>query len=277
MVAIASTSSEPAWQAELDSGRCIVDMHCHCLPGVDDGPATMAQALELCRLLVADGITHAIATPHQLGRYDGTNSAGRIREAVASLQGELQRQQIPLVVLPGADVRIDERLPRLLREDQVMTLGDCGKYLMLELPHEIFVDPRMMLDQLRELGYRTIISHPERHYHVQRDFRCVLHWLERHAVLQITAGSLLGEWGPDALRTAWDLLSSGYAAVIASDAHNASSRPPCMRDAMEVISARLGAATAQSLCVQNPVRLLKGEDVLPLGRMVVQARGTLSQ
>src|SRR5687768_4478553 len=84
-----------------------VDMHCHCLAGLDDGPPTGADSLALCRLLVRDGFTDVIATPHQLGRYDGFNWASEVRGGVAHLQKALDRDRIPLRVHPGAEVRID--------------------------------------------------------------------------------------------------------------------------------------------------------------------------
>ena len=87
-----------------------VDIHCHCLPAVDDGPATRAEALALCQSLVDDGITAVIATPHQLGRFCDCNEATEIREAVSLLNEELRSTSISLIVAPGGDVRVDERI-----------------------------------------------------------------------------------------------------------------------------------------------------------------------
>src|SRR4051812_19735949 len=103
----------PAQQTRLSewSVSRSVDVHCHILPELDDGPESLEASLDLCRALVADGITTVFATPHQLGRYDGVNTASVIREALAALQAELQTAAIPLELAPGADVRIDERLP----------------------------------------------------------------------------------------------------------------------------------------------------------------------
>src|SRR5688572_5935816 len=117
------------------------DVHCHCLPGLDDGPATMDDAVALCRALVADGVTTAVATPHQLGRYDLRNGAAEVRKAVAGLRQALAREGVPLTVLPGADVRVDERLPQLLEAGHVLTLADNGRHVLLELPHETYIEP----------------------------------------------------------------------------------------------------------------------------------------
>src|SRR5205823_5312387 len=111
-----------------------VDVHCHILAGVDDGPVGLDETLALCRALVRDGITNVIATPHQLGRFDGRNLPAEIRAAVAELQATLDSRRIPLRVAPGGEVRVDERIPELLRQDRILTLADNGKYLLLELP-----------------------------------------------------------------------------------------------------------------------------------------------
>jgi protein-tyrosine phosphatase len=108
-----------------------MDVHCHCLPGLDDGPVNTPEALALCRDLVADGIRTVVATPHQLGRYEGRNGGPQIRAAVAQLQQALAQEQIPLVVLAGADVRIDERIPELLESGEVLAVGEAGRYLLL--------------------------------------------------------------------------------------------------------------------------------------------------
>src|SRR5690348_10527458 len=78
-----------------------VDIHCHCLPAIDDGPRNLAESIALCRLLVRDGFTDVVATPHQLGRWDGLNWAAEVRGAVADLQATLQRERIPLRLHPG--------------------------------------------------------------------------------------------------------------------------------------------------------------------------------
>ena len=144
-------------------GSRYVDIHCHCVPGIDDGPETMLNGLALCRALVKDGIDTVIATPHQLGRYNGFNDAQKIRDSVRELNERLERNDIALKVFPGGDVRVDERICRLIEEDKVLTLADGGKYILLELPGEVFIDIEPLILGLLSLGIRTIISHPERH------------------------------------------------------------------------------------------------------------------
>lgn len=242
-----------------------VDIHCHCLPCLDDGPGTLAEALGLCRTLVADGITTVIATPHQLGRYDGSVAADDIRRAVAELNAALEAEGIPLSVLPGADVRLDERIPQLLDDDRILTLGDTGKYLLLELPHETFINPKALLQKLADRGITAVLSHPERNVFLARSPGAALTWLQEGGLLQVTAGSLLGQFGPAVAAAAWHWLDTGAAAFVATDAHDATERSPCITRAMEAIARRLGEAVAYRVCILNPLRVFAGKHIKPGG------------
>jgi protein-tyrosine phosphatase len=235
-----------------------VDLHCHCLPCVDDGPDTMVESLALCRALVEDGITTAIATPHQLGRYAGRNGAASVREGVAALNRSLMVEGIPLRVFAGADVRVDERIVRLLDDDHVLTLADRNVYVLLELPHDTFIEPAALIKQLVDLGRRPIVSHPERHRHLTANPHLIEPWLRGGAEMQITAGSLVGDFGGTALRAAWYWLETGAAALVASDAHDVKDRPPRMSKAIELIARRLGEDVARRVCGENPWRVLQG-------------------
>ena len=254
------------------STRC-VDIHCHCLPGLDDGPATMADALALCRALVANGMDTVIATPHQLGRYDGCNSPRAVREAVLALNSVLLTEDVPLAVTAGADVRVDERIPTMLDEDLVLTLADGGLYLLLELPHETFIDPAPLLADLAARGVRAVISHPERHETLARRPDLVLPWLAKGALLHVTAGSLLGDFGPAAEAAAWHWLSGNMVSLIATDAHDTEGRRPQMSGAIEAITRRLGHEAARRVCLENPIRVLTVQDVAPPARLIGQRGG----
>ena len=239
-----------------------VDIHCHCLPSIDDGPATLRESLILCRALVEDGIADVIATPHELGRFSDSNEAAYIREQVALLNEELESNGIPLRIAPGGDVRVDERICRLIETDKVLTLADQGKYILLELPHEIYIDIDPLLLELSAMGIQAILSHPERHPIIARQPNLLLKWLDRSAHLQVTCASLLGDFGPGPQTAAWQFLSMGWVSFVATDAHDTGSRRPRMRAAFERIRSRLGHAIARLVCIENPLRVLQGQDVL---------------
>lgn len=258
---------------DVDSGRSrrFVDIHCHCLPGLDDGPATMAEALALCRALVWDGVDTVIATPHQLGRYDGQNEASEVRQAVSGLNAALAAEGLPLSVLPGADVRLDERIPALLGADRVLTLADGGSHLLVELPHEAFIDLRPLVVSLGSRGVKVVVSHPERHSVLMSSLAAVVPWLEAGALLQVTAASLLGGFGPAAGRAAWHWLRTHPAMIVATDAHDTLGRGPRMSEAFDLVAGRMGHAFARRVCVENPLCVLQGQEVS--ARMVLANEG----
>jgi protein-tyrosine phosphatase len=238
-----------------------IDIHCHCLHAVDDGPPTLSQSLSLCRALVNDGIACVIATPHQLGRFSNCNESAQIREQVHILNDNLSENKISLSVIPGADVRVDERICQLIEDDKILTLADDGKYILLEMPHEVLINIEPLLDGLASMGIQAIISHPERHFALAKQPEMLRRWLDRGTHLQVTSGSLIGEFGSMARIAAWNFLSSGQALFVATDAHNLCRRRPNMKVAFEQISIRLGHAVAYLVCIENPLRILEGRDI----------------
>lgn len=239
-----------------------VDIHCHCLHSIDDGPVTLSDSLNLCKALVNDGVTDVIATPHQLGRYGDFNDAHKIRSIVTELNKELENNRVNLNVLPGADVRVDERICQLIEADKVLTLADKGRYILLELPHEIFINIESLIVDLSSLGIQVIISHPERHPIIARKPEVLFGWLEKSSHLQITAASLLGDFGSMAQKAAWQFMSMGMVCLVATDSHDLKGRRPRMKDAFDSIVAKHGKKIARLVCIENPLRILEGKDVL---------------
>jgi protein-tyrosine phosphatase len=240
-----------------------VDIHCHCLPDIDDGPPTLVDAVNLCRALVRDGITTVVATPHQLGRYEGRNSPVQVRAGVVQLRAALAAEKVPLAVVPGGDVRIDHRLAALLDSDGICSLGDNGRHLLVELPHETYLELRHMIREFTDRGRTVIVSHPERHMILCRNPLLIGPWLDNGGALQVTAGSVLGDFGPIAEAAAWHWLEQGQVQLIATDAHDVKVRPPRMSDAITRIVIRLGEAVAKRICLENPLRVVMGEPLLP--------------
>lgn len=249
-------------ETEPDAG--FIDVHCHCLPGLDDGPPDVPSALALCRALVADGIRTVVATPHQLGRYDGLHDVGTIRRAVKQLHDLLVEAQIPLHVLPGAEVRIDERIDDFVQSDQVLTIADNRRCLCLELPHEVFIDPEMLLAKLAQVGLYGVITHPERHMFLAEHPEYVRRWASYRPCLQITAASFLGGFGRRSERAAGAFLQEPLPVLVATDAHDTTGRAPCMTDAYRLLGRYWGRDWADILCIENPRRLVAGEDLITL-------------
>lgn len=240
-----------------------VDVHCHCLPHLDDGPESVAEAILLCRVLAADNVSTVVATPHQLGRFEDRTRARAIRRAVGALNVALAERGIDLAVLPGAEVRVDERIDALLARGEILTLADAGRHVLLELPWDTLIDIEPLLAQFTSRGVRTILAHPERNGPLLQRPQMLGRWLALGVGLQITAGSLTGDWGRYVERAAWGLVAQGGRTCIATDAHDGLQSPD-MTKAFEAVAARWGRDLALSLCVENPARVIRGEDLAPV-------------
>ena len=220
----------------------------------------MDQAVALCRVLWREGVTAAIATPHQLGRYALDNNAARVREATVALQQKLNERRIGLTLYPGGEVRLDDRVSRLIEEASVNTLADRGTHVLIELPPELVIEPDALLPRMAtSLGpLKVVLAHVERYGCFRNDSAAARRWFDAGAILQVNTGSLLGIFGEAEQTCAWNLLSQGVATIVASDAHNLTNRPPRWGDAMRRITARLGAPFAHRVCFENPAAILHG-------------------
>ena len=243
------------------SRQRFTDIHCHCLPALDDGPDTMAQALSLCRMLAEEGFTTIVATPHQLGRFEDSNEAAMVRESVHGLNETLINGGIPINIVPGGEVRVDERICRLLEADRILTLADGGKYILLELPYQVFIDIEPLLIELASMDIQSVISHAELIAPLSSRPEMVRKWLECSTHLQITAASLVGDFGPEVQKVALSFIESGKATLVATDSHNTNLRKPRMRAAFGLISSRFGEDTANLVCIENPSRIVNGQDI----------------
>jgi protein-tyrosine phosphatase len=238
-----------------------VDIHCHLLPGLDDGAATMAEALEMAEMAVDEGIGTIVATPHQLGSHV-KNAGEAIRAAAAGFQQALDRRGIPLRVLPGADVRIEPDLPAKIGSGEVVTLADRRRHVLLELPHDVYVPLDRLLMELSAASVTGILSHPERNGGILRRPAVLRPLVERGCLLQITAGSLTGAFGSRTQGFAEWMVEQGLVHFVSTDAHGTDTRPPLMRRAFQRVAELAGEAVAVKLCCQHPRKVAAGDTVV---------------
>jgi len=171
-------------------------------------------------------------------------------------------------VLPGADVRIETGMLDRLQDGDVLTLGDHRKHVLLELPHELFLPLEQVVESLERVGMVGILSHPERNEGILRRPEVVAPLVERGCLMQITAGSLCGTFGPECQRLSKWLLAEGLAHFVATDGHGPRSRRPLIRRAFERVVDLTGETVAMELCSRNPAAVAAGKDV-PSGRRAV--------
>ncbi len=233
----------------------LVDLHSHILPGLDDGAASLEAALAMARVAAADGIEVMVATPHIWpGIYD--NAPDGIRQAVADLQGQLEGAGVPLRLVPGAEVMLDERLPERLGAGELLTLADRGEHLLIELPPSALpLCTEQVIFEVEVAGLTPILAHVEKHPEVQERLELVQTLVERGCLVQVDADSLRSPPDRRVGSTVRWLLEHDCAHIIASDAHSLNTRSPRLSDAVDRAGRILGES-AQPMATSVPAHIL---------------------
>jgi protein-tyrosine phosphatase len=238
----------------------LIDLHCHLLPGIDDGPATLAEALAMARLAVEHGIREARVTPHlHVGRWD--NDLARISVAVDAHRAALTANDIPLKLSFAAEVRASYDIVPWIEEGRVPFLGEFEgkKVLLLELPHShVPVGADKLVEWLLARGIRPMIAHPERNKDIVRKADKILPFVRLGCLLQLTADAVAGRFGAESAARAAQLLGEGWVFVLASDAHDTTSRPPRIAPGRQAAARIVGEEEARKLVEDNPGRIVQG-------------------
>jgi protein-tyrosine phosphatase len=236
----------------------MIDLHAHFLPGIDDGARDLDTALEMARMAVADGVEIQACTPHILpGLYH--NTGPQIRLATRILQGHLDRNEIPLTLITGADVHIAPDLVDGLRSGRVLSLADT-RYVLIEPPHH--VAPPRLVDSFFGLllaGYAPILTHPERLSWIEQHYASIERLSDNGVLMQLTAGSLIGAFGRGPRYWAERMLDEGRAHILASDAHGVGRRRPNLGRGYEAAAERVGEEEAGLLTLGRPWIILADE------------------
>ena len=238
----------------------MIDIHCHLLPSIDDGPATLDAALRLARHAVASGIEKSVVTPHIMpGRYD--NSLQQIREAVLRFGTALATHQIALELGYAAEIRIGPEVMGLVQEDQLPALGSVDGYriVLLEFPDShILPGSDKLVAWLLDHKIRPLIAHPERNKDVMRDVDAIAPFVQAGCWLQVTAGSVAGVFGPRCQLRSRELLERGWVTVLASDAHDMPPRMPELEPGRAAAEEIVGAAESWRLVRERPGLITAG-------------------
>lgn len=235
----------------------MVDLHCHILFGLDDGPKLLEDSLAMAEDAIADGITHVVATPHCSSQFlfDFANVQAR-RDALAEkLQGRLK-------LATGCDFHLNHENLLAIRKHPAPFCINQKDYLLVEF-NEFSIPPAMdqTLHELQLAGLRPIITHPERNPILRSHPERLLKWVRLGCFAQITAGSLSGVFGPGAKEDAWSWMTRGLIHFVSSDAHNTARRPLKLKFAYDSIAQQLSEETARALLIENPLAAFNGDSL----------------
>lgn len=216
----------------------MIDIHCHILPGIDDGAKSIEDSIQMAEEAVRQGIRTIIATPHYNSQY--ANEKPAIIAATAELNETLSENQIPLTILPGQETRIYGELLEDYDAGKLLSLADTS-YFFIELPsgHVPRYTERVLFD-VQMNGLVPIIVHPERNQEIMQNPDLLYHFVNNGALTQITAGSLIGQFGKNIKKFTQQLLETNLTHFIASDAHNVTTRPFKMAEAFAFVEKTYG-------------------------------------
>lgn len=226
----------------------MIDIHCHILPGLDDGAQSLEVSASMAEVAIEDGVTHIIATPHANSDYPFDP------ELVRRRRDELQRMfDGRLTLATGCDFHMSfENLEQIRRRPERFTLNQKN-YLLVEFAD--FSIPRSLdqaLHELQKAGLHPIITHPERNPLIRAQPERLFRWLRQGCYVQLTAQSLSGRFGIAAKQVSEEWLDAGAVHFLASDAHNLTSRPLRLKDTYDELAKTRGQELAQALLVSNP-------------------------
>ena len=233
----------------------VIDIHCHILPEVDDGPKSWETAEAMCRMAASDGIDHMVATPHANDRY--FYDRAYFSELLANLQQRVGGT--PRLGL-GCDFHLSfENMQAAMRAPEKFCIGET-RYLLVEFNNFSIPQPiDVWLTQMCEMGVTPILTHPERNPILQEAPERVLQWVKVGCTVQVTANALTGSWGDRARRAAQSLLKKGVVHFLATDAHDTTRRPPILSEARKAVAKEYGEELAQALVEGNPGAVVRNE------------------
>lgn len=239
----------------------MIDTHAHILPFLDDGPQTIEESVELCKIAANDGIKKIVATPHSKdGVYEAKSD--EILKTVDALNLKLKENQIDIEILPGAEIHIHEGLVESVKSGEVLTINNGGKFILFELPF-VFVPPGTdkFIFNLKVNGIIPIIAHAERISTFQKNPELVGQLVNIGARVQVNAPSVTGQAGPRERKCSEWLLENRLVHFIASDVHSLAGRPPILSKAVEYAAGIVGEKEAMALVCHNPEQIINGLDI----------------
>lgn len=236
----------------------MIDIHTHILPGIDDGSPDLETSLNYLQQMAAEGVTDVVCTSHYI-RNQFHNTHQIRQEKYMLLQTEVHKRLIPIKLHLAAEVYLEPEILNDIKKEK-MNIGKTS-YILVETDFTGFpVNLKELLFDLVRAGYKPILAHPERYSNIKKNPEIAEEFMHRNVLLQLNAGSLLGNYGRASAKAAWKLLELGYCHFVASDCHCRSGKY-VLPQVAELISKKFDEYTSQLLTKKNPEKILNNENI----------------
>ena len=240
----------------------MIDLHCHLLPDIDDGSSCWEESIDMVRMAYDDGIRAIVATPHWILGTNWQPETGLVRDLVAEMNNRIEQAGIDFKVYPGMECGITAGMADLVIKDKILTLAE-RELLLLEVPfHSLPLGIVEIIEELKSIGKQAVLAHPERNRELQQKPKKIMEYVEAGAMVQVTAGSLAGEFGQNARRCSLDFAKLGALDFVSTDAHSVRYRKPQISEGLSVLEKAVGAQKVKSAvdASYNAVGLIEKTD-----------------
>lgn len=234
----------------------MIDIHTHILPGIDDGPQTIEESIEILKKATEEGIKTIVATPHVL-EVPSESDMQRLRGAFNRVKNAIIREGIDIKIILGAELFISPDLPKTIKENRELTINNGNKYVLIELPmNEIPLFTEQTIFELQLQGIVLIIAHPERCFEIQKDTNRLFDLVQKGVLTQLNSGSLTGIYGKKVQKTAKSLLKKNLIHMIASDIHKISDGLYPLLKGVNAVADIIGKKKAKKMVTYIPEQII---------------------
>lgn len=248
----------------------MIDMHTHILPGVDDGPATVEESIELLELAEVEGITHILTTPHAYSpHYDVSKE--KVLNGLATLQEEVKKRGLKIQLYSGQEIRIHDKVVERIERGEALALAN-SRYVLLELPSSgIPAYTIAVIQGILNVNKVPIIAHPERNRAIMENPNRLERLITNGALAQVTAGSLAGHFGKAVQKRSLQLVEANLIHAYGSDVHNKKTRPFLFDEGLAYLEKHQHQERVEVL-LENNARILSNEEFVILKPNVIEKR-----
>lgn len=226
-------------------GEKMIDIHCHILPGIDDGAKTPEDTLLMLKSAIDEGITTIVVSPHHNPEFN--NERPIILKKVKEVRDIIRMNQLPIDLLPGQEIRISGEVLADYASGKLITSTDKSHYMLIEFPsnHVPKYASELFYNMILQ-GLQPILVHPERNLGIIENPQILYNFIKQGVLSQITASSVTGHFGKKVQKLTFDIISNNLTHFVASDAHNITSRSFKMKEAFDIIATKFGFSTVQT-------------------------------